>query len=263
MKKPIIKKELKKITKRVPKKGGDNLHIEIKGGAAAAGMGGGVRGDRAITFDNIETMKSDNTRVKSPAKFLGAIGMAKGLLGGVRDVIQNKKAATAAGEDYSLKQGLGDFALGGLNQALGPNRAGTQAREFQEPNMTVPGNMSIIQMEQMMKFFQMAQNMPQSPATKTEKEVVYQTKSVGNKPTERRNNAQELEGKKPGGKEQPKNTTYMSMLPEFEIKSPAKNKAIRAYKKEAKEKLKEKRKKGTLNSGDMSTGGYDRLKGKF
>ena len=56
-----FKKELKKITKRVPKKGGDNLHTEIKGGAAAAGMGGGARGDRAITFDNIETMKSDNT----------------------------------------------------------------------------------------------------------------------------------------------------------------------------------------------------------
>ena len=159
MKKPIIKKELKKITKRVPKKGGDNLHTEIKGGAAAAGMGRGVRGDRAITFDNIETMKSDNTRVKSPAKFLGAIGVTKGLLGGVRDVIQNKKAATAAGEEYSLKQGLGDFALGGLNQVLGPNRAGTPARDFQQPNMTVPGNMSNNQMEAMMRFFQMAQNM--------------------------------------------------------------------------------------------------------
>ena len=54
---------------------------------------------------------------------------------------------------------------------------------------------------------------------KPKKEVVYQTKSVGEKPTERRNNAQELEGKKAGGPEQPKNTTYMSMLPEVEITS--------------------------------------------
>ena len=100
---------------------------------------------------------------KSPAKFLGAIGMTKGLLGGVRDVIQNKKAATAAGQDYSFKQGMGDFAVGGLNQVLGPNRAGTPTREFQQPNMEFPGQMSAQQMEQFQKMFQTAQNM-QSPA---------------------------------------------------------------------------------------------------
>jgi len=173
MKKPIIKKELKKVTKRVPKKGGDNLHTEIKGGAAAAGMGGGVRGDRAITFDNIETMKSDNTRVKSPAKFIGALGMAKGVLGGVRDVIQNKKAATAAGQDYSFKEGLGDFAVGGLNQVLGPNRAGTPAREFQQPNLEFPGQMSANQMEQFMKMFNMAQNMNAPTQMKSPNKLKY------------------------------------------------------------------------------------------
>ena len=159
---------------------------------------------------------------KSPAKFIGALGGLRGILGGAGDVIANRRAAKEAGQDYSFRQGLGDFVQGGISGIVGVgptvNRAGTPTRDFQPQDMTFPGNMSSSQMEQMMKFFQMAQNMPQSPATKTEKEVVYQTKSVGDKPTERRNNAQELEGKKPGGTEQPKNTTYMSMLPEIEIK---------------------------------------------
>lgn len=75
-----------------PKKGGDNLHVETKNFAALAGMGqGNVRGDRAITFDNIETTASDNTYVnklqfpfkkygteeKSPNKMMGMPSVLK------------------------------------------------------------------------------------------------------------------------------------------------------------------------------------------
>ena len=105
---------------------------------------------------------------------------------------------------------------------MDPNRAGMPNRSINDlqPISTIqdPGMQSAQQAAAFQRFNNVAQYMPPSPATKTEKEVVYQTKSVGDKPTERRNNAQELEGKKPGGKEQPKNTTYMSMLPEIEIK---------------------------------------------
>ena len=105
---------------------------------------------------------------------------------------------------------------------MDPNRAGMPGRSINDlqPINTIqdPGMQSAQQAAAFQRFNNIAQYMPPSPATKTEKEVVYQTKSVGDKPTERRNNAQELEGKKPGGTEQPKNTTYMSMLPEIEIK---------------------------------------------
>lgn len=112
-------------------------------------------------------------QAKAPTKFIGAIGMTKGLLGGVRDVIQNKKAATAAGQDYSFKQGLGDFAVGGLNQVLGPNRAGTPTREFQQPNLEFPGQMSANQMEQFMKMFNMAQNMNAPTQMKSPNKLKY------------------------------------------------------------------------------------------
>jgi hypothetical protein len=162
----------KKQKKFEPKKGGDNLHFKLTG-PASMGTGGGVKGDRGIFYGNIETAVSDNTRVKSPAKFIGALGMTKGLLGGVRDVIQNKKAATAAGQDYSFKEGLGDFAVGGLNQVLGPNRGGTPAREFQQPNMEFPGQMSAQQMEQFMKMFNMAQNMNAPTQMKSPNKLKY------------------------------------------------------------------------------------------
>ena len=110
---------------------------------------------------------------KSPAKFIGAIGMTKGLLGGVRDVIQNKKEATAAGKDYTLGQGLGDFAIGGIDQIIGPNRGGTPAREFQQPNMSFPGQMSANQMEQFMKMFNMAQNMNAPTQMKSPNKLKY------------------------------------------------------------------------------------------
>ena len=125
MKKPIIKKELKKITKRVPIEGKDK---------------------------------------KSPAKFIGAIGLTKGLLGGVRDVIQNKKAATAAGQDYSFKEGLGDFAVGGLNQVLGPNRAGMPERSVNNlqaiNTIQDPGMQSAQQAAAYQKFNNIAQYTP-------------------------------------------------------------------------------------------------------
>ena len=127
--------------------------------------------------DNVRKMKEGQKEYfsskGSPAKFLGAIGMTKGLLGGVRDVIQNKKAATAAGQDYSFKQGMGDFAVGGLNQVLGPNRGGTPTREFQQPNMEFPGQMSAQQMEQFQKMFQMAQNMNAPTQMKSPNKLKY------------------------------------------------------------------------------------------
>ena len=163
---------------------------------------------------------------KSPAKFIGTAGLIKGVLGGAGDVIANRRAAKAAGQDYSFGQGFGDFVQGGISGIIGVgptvNRAGTPSRSINDlqPINTIqdPGMQSAQQAAAYSQFNNIAQTMPPSPVNKTEKEVVYQTKSVGDKPTERRNNAQELEGKKPGGKEQPKNTTYMSMLPEIEIK---------------------------------------------
>jgi hypothetical protein len=48
-----------------PNKGSSNLHVETSNFAAKAGMGqGNIRGDRAITFDNIENVTTDNTYVK-------------------------------------------------------------------------------------------------------------------------------------------------------------------------------------------------------
>ena len=48
-----------------PDKGSNNLHVETSNFAAKAGMGqGNIRGDRAITFDNIENVTTDNTYVK-------------------------------------------------------------------------------------------------------------------------------------------------------------------------------------------------------
>jgi hypothetical protein len=68
---------------------------------------------------------------------------------------------------------MGDFAVGGLNQVLGPNRGGTPTREFQQPNMEFPGQMSAQQMEQFQKMFQMAQNMNAPTQMKSPNKLKY------------------------------------------------------------------------------------------
>ena len=170
MKKVKITNKQKKFE---PKKGGDNLHVKLTG-PASMGTGGGVKGDRGVFYGNIETAVSDNTKVKSTTKFLGAIGMTKGLLGGARDLIANKRAANQSGQEYSFKQGLGDFAQGAIGGIIGGeasvNRAGAPPRSMNnmvygyQPDMN-GGNMSQNQMDQYNQMNGIAQNNPQAPVT--------------------------------------------------------------------------------------------------
>lgn len=144
----------------------------------------GLKAVAAMENKSVEEVKSMVNRAGSPVRMMNNNMLNQTDMGQMP--FQNNAIVNAQG----MKQ---------MDMSVNPNIPGTLPGSG-----NVPGNQMI-----------------PNPVARTEdkpKEVVYQTKSVGDKPTERRNNAQELEGKKPGGTEQPKNTTYMSMLPEIEIK---------------------------------------------
>jgi len=112
-----------------------------------------------------------NKKDESPAKFIGPFGAIKGVLGGAGDVLANRRAAKAAGQDYSFGQGLGDFVQGGISGIVGVgptvNRAGTPDRSLnnmqQMGSIVDPGMQSSQQADEFQKFNSIAQNMPPSP----------------------------------------------------------------------------------------------------
>ena len=81
------------------------------------------------------TKTNSNSPLTIPAAAI--LPLIKAGVGGVANVIKNKKEATAAGEDYSFKEGAGDFITGGADGFLGTNFSGAGAEgEENKPNFT-------------------------------------------------------------------------------------------------------------------------------
>jgi hypothetical protein len=82
------------------------------------------------------TKTNSNSPLTIPAAAI--LPIIKAGVGGVANVIKNKKAATEAGEEYSFKEGAGDFFTGGADGFLGTNFSGGagEGQQQQRPNYT-------------------------------------------------------------------------------------------------------------------------------
>ena len=76
---------------------------------------------------------------KSPYTIAPAlIGMGiKGLAGGIGNVIKQKRAAEAAGEDFSFKQGLGSLATGAASAVTGNDYTKQEEQMEETPSYSV------------------------------------------------------------------------------------------------------------------------------
>ena len=75
------------------------------------------------------------TNDKSPLTIAPAIlGMGiKGLFGGIGNVVREKRAAEAAGEDFTFKQGLGSLATGAGSAITGIDFMNNKQEPMEEP----------------------------------------------------------------------------------------------------------------------------------
>lgn len=118
------------------------------------------------------TKTNSNSPLTIPAAAL--LPIIKAGVGGVANVIKNKKEATAAGEEYSFGEGAGDFFTGGADGFLGTNFSADPAQEEEQgPKYTTNMNQFGQEMNQSNSPFGMTTNKPIKSLTGVQAPMTY------------------------------------------------------------------------------------------